>query len=91
LQLVNLGIGAGKDRASIEGGDEEEEQEQPETDRQLFSLVVEEVEERFAGEEGESRIQEILGIMKIGLRGEVESKRVNGTSEKEGDGASEAS
>ena len=44
-----------------EGAEEEEEEAPPEADdRQLLSLVIEELEERFAGDEGEEKINEIL-------------------------------
>lgn len=74
LMLINLGIGTPRPTgqqvpAETNGeGDEEEAaagEEQPEPDdRQLLSLVVEELEERYPGEEGEAQIDTILQIMR---------------------------
>lgn len=33
-------------------------------DRQLLSLIIEELEERFSGEEGEAKIEKILATMR---------------------------
>jgi hypothetical protein len=48
-----------------EGAEGEDEEAPPEADdRQLLSLVIEELEERFAGDEGEEKINEILQTVK---------------------------
>ncbi|KEF61447.1 uncharacterized protein A1O9_03013 [Exophiala aquamarina CBS 119918] len=79
LMLINLGVGAHRNGSQQKAGDaappsfngngeelgeEAAEVEQEQDDRQLLSLVVEELEERFPGEEGEAMIDSILQIIK---------------------------
>ena len=78
IMVINLGIGTPRtatlsesveETAPVNGDEEEngeraeEEQHEPD-DRQLLSLVVEELEERYPGEKGEAQIDKILQIMK---------------------------
>jgi hypothetical protein len=99
--LINLGVGAQRNGSQPKGadaalpsvnGDGEElgedaaEEEQEQDDRQLLSLVVEELEERFPGEEGEAIIDNILQIMKDAYdnvkasNGDQHGAATNGTS-----------
>lgn len=101
LMLINLGVGAQSngnqqkagDAAppSVNGngeelGEEAAEEEQEQDDRQLLSLVVEELEERFPGEEGETMVDKILQIMKDAYQevppsnGDQHFTTANGTS-----------
>ena len=80
FMLVNLGIGlprkqnpqaAADTDASLANGELEEikgeqadEEGQESDDRQLLSLVIEELEERFPGEQGEAKAEQILQTMK---------------------------
>lgn len=69
-----------------EVGEDAAEEEQEQDDRQLLSLVVEELEERFPGEEGEAIIDNILQIMKDAYEkvkasnGDQHGVATNGTS-----------
>ncbi|KAK7892369.1 hypothetical protein LTR67_007465 [Exophiala xenobiotica] len=72
--LINLGVGLPRNQPASkpEGADDamEVDEEQPAEDveepddRQLLSLIVEELEERFSGEEGEAKIEKILNTMR---------------------------
>lgn len=58
------------DAAAQEQADEAEmEAESEPDDRQLMALVVEELEERFPGEEGEEKIRQILQLMRDSIQG----------------------
>lgn len=63
MNLVNMGLGT---RVTNQQDDEEEPDEETimARDIQFFRVVVEESDERFADDEGEERIKEIIGIMK---------------------------
>lgn len=99
--LVNLGVGTPRngnqpkvaDAAlpSVNGdgeefGEDAAEEEQEQDDHQLLSLVVEELEERFPGEEGEAMIDNILQILKDAYdqvqasNGDQHEVATNGTS-----------
>ena len=88
--LINLGIGTPRTAAArissdVNGEGEENtaaEEEQPEPDdRQLLSLVVEELEERYPGEEGEAQIDSILQIMRDAFdQAKASSAGQNGTA-----------
>lgn len=100
LMLINLGVGtqrSGSQQAtsgaapSVNGDgkehDEEMAEEEPEgDDRQLLSLVVEELEERFPGDEGSAVIDNIVQIMKDSYEtarttnGAAHTSKTNGTS-----------
>ncbi|KAK5065256.1 hypothetical protein LTR84_001094 [Exophiala bonariae] len=79
LMLINLGVGtqrsgsqqlnSGAAAPSVNGDgmahDEDMAEEEPEQDdRQLLSLVIEELDERFPGDEGSAKIDNILQVMK---------------------------
>ncbi|EXJ87747.1 hypothetical protein A1O1_04673 [Capronia coronata CBS 617.96] len=71
FMLINLGIGLPRNQSSqpsaaAEDGEEENEAEevQEPDDRQLLSIVIEELEDRFPGEEGEAKIEKILQTMR---------------------------
>lgn len=80
LTIINLGIGTPRktpqeepveEAASVNGAGEQSEEAMEEEevshepdDRQLLSLVVEELEERYPGDEGEAQIDKILQIMR---------------------------
>lgn len=79
LVLINLGVGLPRSQSSqpateadggeIEGDPEDSEpppgeEEQEIDDRQLLSLVIEELDERFAGDQGEAKIEKILQTMR---------------------------
>jgi len=99
--LINLGVGIQRNgnqqksddasSPSINGngeelGEETAEAEQEQDDRQLLSLAVEELEERFPGEEGEAMVDNILQIMKDAYKerrpsnGDQHFTTANGTS-----------
>ena len=77
--LVNLGVGlprtqptqitATTENGATNGetdeanGEPDAEEVEPD-DRQLLSLVIEELEERYAGEQGDAKIEKILKAMK---------------------------
>ncbi|KAI1616701.1 hypothetical protein EDD36DRAFT_415587 [Exophiala viscosa] len=75
LVLINLGVGLPRNQptekeAEINGDAEEpneegaeDAQEEPD-DRQLLSLVIEEVDDRFSGEQGEDKIQKVIETMR---------------------------
>ncbi|KIV79346.1 hypothetical protein PV11_06912 [Exophiala sideris] len=75
LVLMNLGVGlprkqpAPKESETNGDSDEpnedgaEDAQDEPD-DRQLLSLVIEEVDDRFSGEQGEDKIQKIIETMR---------------------------
>lgn len=75
FMLINLGVGLPRTQYSqpaagaANGADGDEEQEEAEEvqepdDRQLLSIVIEELEERFSGEEGEAKVEKILETMR---------------------------
>ncbi|KAH0832593.1 hypothetical protein AYO21_06014 [Fonsecaea monophora] len=56
--------GGDADVNGVDGTAEGDEEPQEPDDRQFLSLVIEELEERFPGEEGEAKIQQILETMR---------------------------
>lgn len=68
LNLINLGVGARTTTPGTQqdGEEAEEVDEEALTSRDVafFKVAVEEAEERFAGDEGEARILEAVGIMR---------------------------
>lgn len=56
--------GEEEEAAGEEEEEEEEEEAQEPDDRSLLSLVIEEVEDRFPGEQGEAKIDRILETMR---------------------------
>lgn len=95
MNLVNMGIGvhasSTQNQEEVNGDAEEEEQPDEEAemsrDVQFFKVAVEEAEDRFPGDDGEERIQEIVRIMKETIRskddGEEEVKE-NGVHDANG-------
>ncbi|EXJ82853.1 hypothetical protein A1O3_06668 [Capronia epimyces CBS 606.96] len=76
FMLINLGVGLPRNQISRPGADAEngeaaeadeedaaDEVQEPD-DRQLLSIVIEELEDRFPGEEGEAKVEKILETMR---------------------------
>ena len=74
FNLINLGVGLPRNQSASKSDapdgemDVDEEQAAEDVgepdDRQLLSLIIEELEERFSGEEGEAKIEKILATMR---------------------------
>jgi hypothetical protein len=94
--LINLGLGLDQQPQSVAANghsetepngdvkDEADEEETQESDlsKSLFRLIVEESEERFAGDEGEEQIDEILSIIKASIQGGGQIQVPNGHTQK---------
>lgn len=91
LVLINLGIGLPRNQsppkeAETNGESEEPDEEAAEDaqeepdDRQLLSLVIEEVDDRFPGDEGEDKIQKILETMRAEFDRASAKATTNGTN-----------
>ena len=96
FMLVNLGVGlprnlntqasADTDTAAANGelgeanGDQAAEEVQESDDRQLLSLVIEELEERLPGEQGEAKVEKILQTMKTEFDRAQARTNPNGTN-----------
>lgn len=82
LNVVNVGIGMRAPQQSAEvksedGEDGVDEDTEMARDVQFFKVTVEEVEERFPGDEGEERIREAVAIIREMVLPET---TVNGTN-----------
>lgn len=89
-----MGVGARTATAGTQQNGEEAEEVDEEAltsrDVAFFKVAVEEAEERFAGDEGEARILEVIGIMSEVLQ-EKPTGGVNGEGKRQaGEGNGEA-
>lgn len=71
MNLVNMGLGV-RVAAQTEDDEEPDEETVMGRDIQFFRVAVEESDERFADDEGEERIREIIGIMRECMEGKEE-------------------
>lgn len=90
FNLINLGVGLPTnqptqkctepdDGMDVDGeGAGEDSPEEPDY-RQILSLIVEELEDRFSGDEGEARIQKIFDTMRIEYERAKKGKPAKGT------------
>lgn len=93
FNLINLGVGlptAQSTQKSVEAGDGmdvdgegagEDAAEEPDY-RQMLSLIVEELEDRFPGDEGEAKIQKIFDTMRNEYQRAKKGKSTKGTKVK---------
>ena len=90
FNLINLGVGLPRTQSASkpDGADDEMEVDEEEAaedagepdDRQLLSLIIEELEERFSGEEGEAKIEKILDTMRTEYERAQVTVAANGTN-----------